>query len=457
MAAELRPPASTSGAPLLGLSLAGLRAFVAASGGRAALEGKTTAWVRGHLVLPATQASGGSYSSLLVAAGSPHVAPATEYVVHAHSDAFLGLLDALATYDSAQHFYLDLFSDCQHTPPPATPLALKSALVHALSAAGRALLVVHWAAPTPLQRAWCLLELAIARALGLPLLVLLPPGDFVAFEKALRKDTHALAYKLCRADAARAGARDGAALAAIQLAMTAPPLGGFQRTSQLVNEGLRAWVVEEGRGALAEAAAAGDGAARAELLASLGALLREAGQLREAEPLLREAAGASAAVLGADHADALAAASALASLLGDLGRLDEAAPLLRRALAGRRRALGSEHASTLRTMVSLAAVLREQGDAPGAAALYGEALDGARRALGVEHPDTLACMLGYAALLLEQGRRGEALALYAEELAAVRSALGEGHPSAQQSLRNYEALVAAEGEPQRAGCCCAVC
>jgi tetratricopeptide (TPR) repeat protein len=446
-------------AEVLGISLAGLRAFVAASGGRAALEGRSTAWVRTHLVLPATLASGGSYASLLVAAGSPHVAPATEYVVHAHGDAFLGLLDALATLEAAQHFFLDLFSDSQHAPSPASPLALKSALVHAIGAAGRALLVVHWAAPTPLQRAWCLLELAIARALGAPLLVLLPPADFVAFDKALRSDTHALAYKLCRADAARARARDGAALAAIQRAMTAAPLGGFQKTNQLVNESLRAWVVEEGRGALAEAEAAGDGVARAELLASLGSLLREAGQLGEAEPLLRQALSASAAALGADHADTLAAASALASLLGDLGRLAEAAPLLRGALAGRRRALGSEHASTLRTMVSLAAVLREQGDAAGAAALYSEALDAARRALGVEHPDTLACMLSYAGLLLEQGRRGEALALYQEELAAVRSALGEGHPSAQQSLRNYERLAAAAGEPQRARCCssCAVC
>jgi hypothetical protein len=64
----------------LGISLPGLLALVEAHGGRGEFEGKSTAWVKHNVVLPATLSAQTSYVAPLAAAGSQHVAPATAFI-----------------------------------------------------------------------------------------------------------------------------------------------------------------------------------------------------------------------------------------------------------------------------------------------------------------------------------------------------------------------------------------
>ena len=76
-----------------GISLAGFRALMDAHGGRAELEGKSTAWVKLNVIIPATAPAKSPFTALMDGA---HVAPATAFVSHAYDDEFLGVVDAIA-------------------------------------------------------------------------------------------------------------------------------------------------------------------------------------------------------------------------------------------------------------------------------------------------------------------------------------------------------------------------
>ncbi len=474
-------PSLSPGKPL-GISLQGLLALVEAHGGRSALAGLSTGAIK-RLVLAATAHTRTSYAAQLLAAGSPHAAPATAFISHAYDDEFLGVLDAVAALEAREgasaFYYFDLLVVNQHGQGAVMPFeALRDEFGRSVLAIGRTLLVLRWANPIPLQRAWCVFEIATTLAVGASMKVLMPPKDVAAFTDALLHDFDSLTYQTCRVDVEKAGAREKTDLDNIQRAIK--EAGGYLKTNQLVIGAMKSWMVEEGRAALASA----DGAIKkAALMSRLAGLLRDLGMLREAEPLYLEAMAARRRSLGNDHPDTLGSINNLANFLSDKGNLDEAKPLYFEALAAYRRTLGDENPdtlrsinnlanllskqgkldeakplylealaayrrtqgnknpNTLRSINSLAILLKNQGKLDEAEPLYLEALVACQRTLGKDHPDTLNCIFNYAGLLMKQGKREEALEQYRLELEGVRRVHGEDHFSTKQSLRNYERLV----------------
>jgi tetratricopeptide (TPR) repeat protein len=90
-----------------GISLAGLRAFVDAHGGRAAFVGKSTKDVKWSIVVPETKAAGTSYADLLRARGGANAAqvgPASAFVSHVYSYEFLDVFDAIEAWEEQQLF-----------------------------------------------------------------------------------------------------------------------------------------------------------------------------------------------------------------------------------------------------------------------------------------------------------------------------------------------------------------
>ena len=421
-----------------GISLAGFRALIDAHGGRAELEGKSTAWVKLNVVIPATAPAKTPFTALMDGA---HVAPATAFVSHAYDDEFLGMVDSIAALEaregSSAFYYFDLLVVNQHGQDAVVPFeVLRDEFGQSVRAIGRTLLYLRWADPIPLGRAWCVFEMGTTLEVGAGLKVIMPPADVASFKDALVKDFDSLTYKTCRVDVEKATAREASDLLNIQRAIVEG--GGFLKTNQLVIGAMKGWMVEEARSALEEMPVEVRGTSN--LLWNLASLLNDQGRLVEAEPLRREQLEAHRRKHGDEHQNTHASLECLAILLKNQGKLGDAEPLYREALAGYRRTLGDEHPSTLTSINNLAILLKDQGKLGDAEPLYREALAGRRRTQGDEHPSTLDSLFNFAGLLWAQGNKAEALELYRQQLEVSRRVLGEDHPSTQQSLRNYNNL-----------------
>ena len=436
--------AACGGKPL-GVSLQCLVDLVEAHGGRAAFAGLPTAAVK-RTVLAATGHTRTSYAAQLLAAGSQHVAPATAFISHAYDDEFLGVLDAVAALEAREgasaFYYFDLLVVNQHGQGAVVPFEeLRDEFGRSVRAIGRTLLVLRWADPTPLQRAWCVYEMATTLAEGASLKVLMPPTDAAAFNEALLNDFDSLVYKTCRVDVERAGALETADLDNIQRVIK--EAGGFLKTNQLVIEAMKSWMVEEGWAALASA----DGEIeKAVLTSKLARLLWFQGKRRDAEPLIIETLAARRRTLGNEHPDTLRSIGNMATLLSDKGKYGEAEPLFLEALAVSRRTLGNEHLATLHSISNMAYLLSDQGKYDEAEPLFLEALAAFRRTLGNEHPDTLASIDSMAFLLRDQGKYNEAEPLFLEALAASRRTLGNEHPDTLASIDNMASLLRDQGK-----------
>ena len=399
-----------------------------------------------NVVLPSTFSTESSYVASLAAAGSPHVAPATAFISHAYDDEFLGVLDAVAALEAREgtsaFYYFDLLVVNQHGQGAVVPFeVLRDEFGRSVRAIGRTLLVLRWANPIPLQRAWCVFEMATTLAVGAGLKVLMPPVDAEAFRRALEGDFDSLTYKTCSVDVKNASAREASDLANIQRVIR--ETCGFLKTNQLVIGAMQSWMVEEGQAALAAMEEGKRGTSA--LINNLANLLRDQGKLGKAEPLFLEALTARRRTLGNEHPDTLNIINNFANLLHNQRKVGEAEPLYLEALAARQRTLGNEHPDTLASISNLAILLHNQGKVGEAEPLYLEALAVKRRTLGNEHPSTLASIYNLAVLLKDQRKFDEAESLCLEALAARQRTLGNEHPDTLSSINSLATLLKAQG------------
>ena len=327
-----------------GISLAGFRALIDAHGGRAALEGRSTAWVKFNVVLPATGPTVSPFTALMDGA---HVAPATAFISHAYDDEFLGAVDAIAALEAREgtsaFYYFDLLVVNQHGQGAVVPFeVLQDEFGGSVAAIGRTLLVLKWDNPVPLKRAWCVFEMGTTLAVRAEMKVIMPPTDVAAFKEALVKDFDSLTYKTCRVDVEKASAREASDLANIKRAIEEG--GGFLKTNQLVIGAMQAWMVEEARAALEEMPA--EERATSALINNLASLLYTQGKLGDAEPLDREALAGCRRTLGDEHPDTLGSIYNFAGLLWKQGKKAEALEMYRQELEVSRRVLGEDHPET---------------------------------------------------------------------------------------------------------------
>ncbi len=380
------------------------------------------------MVLPATASDKTAYVTPLAAAHSPFVAPATAFISHAYDDEFLGVLDAVAALEaregSSAFYYFDLLVVNQHGQDAIVPFeVLRDEFGRSVRAIGRTLLVLRWANPIPLQRAWCVFEMATTLAMGASMKVLMSPVDTAVFKETLRSGFDSLTYKTCRVDVEKASAREKADEDNIKRVIR--EAGGYLETNQLVIEAIKSWMVEEGREAVASEAGEIE---NARVTHNLANLLSDQGKLGEAKLLFVKALAVFRRMLGKTHPDTQRAISNLANLLVDQGALSEAEPLFFEALAARKRTFGGEHPITLNSISNLANMLSKQGKLLEAMPLCLGALAAFRRILGNEHPSTLASINSLALLQSESGNLVLSEDLYLEGLSPSRRVLGDTHP-----------------------------
>jgi tetratricopeptide (TPR) repeat protein/tRNA A-37 threonylcarbamoyl transferase component Bud32 len=146
----------------------------------------------------------------------------------------------------------------------------------------------------------------------------------------------------------------------------------------------------------------------------------------EAEPLSRQTWEARSQLLGPEHADTLDSMDTYAITTARCGKRKEGARLERLCLEARTRTLDKQHPDIQTSQNNLATILIEAGEWPEAEALLRDSFD-MRRQKGLDKVETLACLnnLSYAVLL--QGRAQEAEKLLAPGIEVMRQSHGEDH------------------------------
>lgn len=177
----------------------------------------------------------------------------------------------------------------------------------------------------------------------------------------------------------------------------------------------------------------------------LADVLRERGNLAEAEAQVRSALALQEASLGKDHPDIALTLTSAANLLLQSGQLDQAEPLLRRALAMETRALGKDHPRVASVLHPLAVLLIKRGR-------HAEAEPLLRRALAIQEAapeqlagDVTAGRLNLAALLMNLGRYAEAEQQLRRALTLAESSLGSEHTQVARAHGHLAVLSSRQG------------
>jgi len=173
---------------------------------------------------------------------------------------------------------------------------------------------------------------------------------------------------------------------------------------------------------------------------SLSTLLREAGQLDEAEKLTREVLDWRLATFGERAPTTLTSRHNLALVLAARGDYRAAETQARATLAVQREVLGERHSSTLTTWQTLANILAPEGKLDEAETAARTSMDGFEREAGDSHVQTLAAMNSLAYILEERHRVDAAETLY-RRIIAIQQRAGSRHPSAFAPRNNLAMLL----------------
>jgi hypothetical protein len=185
------------------------------------------------------------------------------------------------------------------------------------------------------------------------------------------------------------------------------------------------------------------------------------GDLRAAEPLLREALAllAPRKPSADDEASALAAAPTgagpeaelelwrvlhhLGRVVGQLGRPGEGEPLLNASLVGRRAALGAAHPETIESLATLGTLFTVMARHDRAEPLRREALLRSRETYGEAHPAVADRLMDVAVTCEALGATRVVEPLLEEALRIREARFGADHPLTISARENLDALRAA--------------
>ena len=504
MASPLQPSISSSTAPdacqvstsrpLRGVSSAGFAAFVSAAGGRSVLEGKTTDWVKAHLIFKLTSAAapclpacelpgacadpfwvhaqatpprhtpgcGGSYADALALNhdGAALVGEATVFLSHAYAYLFLDAVDAVESWEARHpragggkhYFYFDLLVVNQHAPHMVVPFEeLRDEFGSGVRGVGCTLFLLSWANPLSLGRAWCVFEIAVSLECDAKFECVLPPRDEAAFAAALEDDVVAAACKLTDAVDARAAKAAMAADKEHIDALIANSLGGHHKVDALVVGALRRWTIKCGADRLARMHS--EEAAVAPLKRELGVLYlleRSPQGIADAERHFEESYKDCLSVRGAGHPETAFSACRHGRALANAGRVVEGEALLRSGLAGLRAARGAGGARApawyAEALAWHAWALSLLGREDEAEALAQECVAARRETLGATHMDTFGALVDLGGRRLKAGRLGEAQTLIEEGLAGYRAVVpSDNHPYLLWALSEHARLLEGQG------------
>lgn len=237
--------------PVLGLSIAALRAFVDSCGGDKGLhcsDGSrmTTSQVLQHFVLPRTAASNLSYCELLRTKEPHSVATATVFISHAWRFEFFDVFEALerhfANTGADTFLWIDIFSNNQHEAADHEFDWWSTTFQDAIASFGHVVMVLSpWESPVPFTRAWCLWEIYSATVVNAKFEVAMTHDQEEKFAVAILNDHRTYFEMLSHIDLRQSDALHAEDKRKIFQAVEASC--GFVRLNTLVCAYMREWVL----------------------------------------------------------------------------------------------------------------------------------------------------------------------------------------------------------------------
>jgi tetratricopeptide (TPR) repeat protein len=182
------------------------------------------------------------------------------------------------------------------------------------------------------------------------------------------------------------------------------------------------------------------------ILANLGRVLLDQGDLASARAVLERALEVFEATLGAETSDVGATLSNLGRVLYTQGDLAAARTALERALGITQAALGPDHPKVGATLRNLGLMLLEQGDLTGARAAHEGALEIFEAAVGADHPEVGTTLTNLGRVLHEQGDLPGARASLERALEIFKVALGPDSSDVGATLSNLGRVLHDQGD-----------
>jgi hypothetical protein len=476
-------PPHLRGFPKEGVSLEGIKGWVATRGGADTFREQTTADVVTRHILPCTSPG----SPLLKNLPQYHAGEATVHVCHAWGGKFLKVIAALEAWEeglaargalpSPPHYWLDVFVQPLHAPASHSWEFLRETYAPGVAGIGKSVLILDPEAPLPLRRTWCLFECGAALtapsgpppgAAPLPRLdIALPPGDAARLKKALARPGGLEAA--CAALTARldVGSSECGRAEDRRRLLKAFREGPFpaEVTERALRGVLGAFLLQAARAHLSGFSSP---IARTPLQCAIArVLLRTVGDAGAAEDALREALVVMEPIVGEAHPRVIHARSDLAAACSAQGKVREAEGHCRAALAGAAAAAalgagggsggGGAAAAAASSSSSSSSAASSGGGMGGGSGASGGTSAGSSGGGGggggeeffffvVEELARAQCSL--ADCLVAQRKLGEAELLYRQALNARRSALGGGHAMTLEALVSLAKCVSAVGPPR---------
>jgi hypothetical protein len=390
--------------------------------------------------------------------GQPAFAKATHFVSHAWKCDFRGLVAALGlwleqsgTSEYDAYFWVDAFVVNQHQTQAYPQEWWSTRFMQAIGEIGNTILVVDpWQEPVPLTRAWVIWELYCTTKTGARLHLAMSGASLKSFKAALLESFEQVQTALSRVDVSKSQAfhhHDQVMIhAEIQKSI------GFTKMNEMVQTRMLLWLMGMARQELQVLTNKlmfnehTDKTTYFKLKENLARMMRETGNISEAEKLLHELSRNLEEHLGHDHATTLSALNQLAVTVQKSGRIEEALDLFRDCMRRREHVLGKSHEDTLQSASNLAVLLGEtQPLIPAhfdeARRLYAMAVAGREIGLGADHPRTLYTVSNWAKLLSHAPEPSHALLAEAEILhdRAVNrlvEVLHDAHPLTLTAMHN---------------------
>ncbi len=182
----------------------------------------------------------------------------------------------------------------------------------------------------------------------------------------------------------------------------------------------------------------------ARLLSNLGVLYAVRHDAARAEELFQEALEIREATLGPLHPDVATSLNNLGMIRASRGNTGGAEALLRRGLAIREQVLPLDHPDLGANLEALGVLYQNQKRFAAGERYHRRALAISEKALGTGHPRTALILTNLAETLTGLGKNGEAEALLLRAIRARETALGPGHPDVGVSLAELANLYVGE-------------
>jgi len=404
---------------------------------------------------------------LLDARGQPAFAKATHFVSHAWRYQFGDFVMAVrnwvessGTSEDGTYFWVDAFVVNQNKAQSYPQEWWSSRFMEAVGEIGNTILVLDpWEDPVPFKRAWVVWELYCTSVTGAQLHIAMRPEAKADFNNTLVTSFEKVQTALSSIDVASSEAFHASDQAMIHTEIQRTI--GFAELNELIPTRLSQWLIEAAKARLKilvdEEERSVDGrrnslgskdhdTQRINLADNLARMLRETGNVAEAEANFEELLEEVKDALGENHLFVLSCMNQLAVTYQKSGKIEEATQMHRQCLQHRVKVLGPLHADSLQSTSNLAVLLSSQlplteEEFEEAQALFRQAVSGREAGSGPDHPTTLYTVSNLGKLLSGAPYPtvaifDEAEALHQRAVDRLTAILFDSHPLTLTAMHN---------------------